>query len=99
MRAIGEQAAVTQVFHSGAAHFAQACKWRRVLAQADIPLCLEIHNRFLEERGIDPRQLLADLADLGFRHFTCAQRPIAAAELGGPDIIRVVARKHPGAPA
>lgn len=63
------------------------------LAGAAIPLCLELHNQFLRNRGVEPEQVLQNLEALGYRHFTCAQRPISPAEIVRPEIIRVVATR------
>ncbi len=62
------------------------------LSGGQIPLCLEIHNRYLRERNADPRQVLAKVTALGYRHWTCAGQPITAEAILARDLVRIVAR-------
>ena len=63
------------------------------LGGGEIPICLEMHNRYLRDRKADPRQVLAKIAALGYRHLTCGGQPISADAILARDLIRIVARK------
>jgi len=64
----------------------------RTLAGARIPLCLEIHNRYIRERGANPAEVLEKISALGYTRWTIRNRALSAAEILKPDLIRIVAR-------
>ncbi len=58
-------------------------------------LCLELHNRWMRERGVSPSVLLSRLSNLGYRRLELEGRPVDAAEVELIDLVRVVIRKDP----
>jgi FkbM family methyltransferase len=57
-------------------------------------LCIEMHNQFMRERGVDPLVLLSRLASAGYGRITLDGREIDAAQAAGPAITRIVVRKN-----
>ncbi len=66
---------------------------RETLGSGDIPVCLEIHNHYMRDRGVDPSSVTAELHRLGYRRFTCGGKGVDESEFQRGDIIRIVARK------
>lgn len=65
----------------------------KTLGGSQIPVCLEIHNRYIRERGADPAVVLQRLTALGYTRWTIGGRSAAAAEILRPELIRIVARR------
>ncbi len=56
-------------------------------------LFLEMHNRLMRDRGVDPAGVLALLRRFGYAQFACSGHKVGDAEILAPEIIRIVARK------
>jgi len=67
----------------------------KTLTGSGIPVCLEIHNQYIRERGSDPALVLDRLTALGYTDWTVGGRQVAAPEILKPDLIRIVARGGP----
>ncbi len=65
----------------------------RTLSSGDIPVCLEIHNHYMRDRGLDPASVGEQLLALGYRRFTRGGEAISPAAFQEGDIVRIVARK------
>lgn len=65
---------------------------KKSLMGGRIPLCLEIHNRYIRERGGDPRDVLKKLTGLGYTRWTTGGKIITDTEILQPDLIRIVVR-------
>ncbi len=63
------------------------------LSQQAIPLCLEMHNQMMRERGVEPRQVLELLQSYGYRNYTCESRAVSVEEILRAEIIRLIATK------
>ena len=63
------------------------------LTGASIPVCLEIHNRYIRDAGGDPAQLLEKLRQMGYTRWTAGGRTITAEEILVRDLIRIVIRR------
>jgi FkbM family methyltransferase len=66
---------------------------RQTLEGGAIPICLEIHNHYMRDRGLDPACVTEELLRLGYRRFTCAGKSIDPSQFQRSGIIRIVARK------
>ena len=66
---------------------------RRLLETHRPPICLELHLDLLEQRGIEPRRVLAELESHGYRLQSCAGQPLRAADVAGSlnAVMRLVA--------
>lgn len=66
---------------------------KRLLEERRPPICLELHLDLLEQRGIEPRRVLAKLESHGYRLRSCAGRPLRTADVLGSlnAVMRLVA--------
>lgn len=62
-------------------------------SQSAIPLCLELHNQMLRERGADPSQVLEKLRAFGYLRYWQSGHEAPPSELLQPDIARFIASK------
>lgn len=67
---------------------------RRTFAERGTPLFLEIHNRMMRERNVDPALVIRQLREDGYRSFRIAGRELGDEELLGGDIVRVLVRRR-----
>jgi len=67
---------------------------RQTLARQAIVLCLEMHNAMMRARGVEPAAVTSLLGELGYTRLMLDGRPLTAAEVTAPDIIRIIARKN-----
>jgi FkbM family methyltransferase len=66
---------------------------QRTFAERGTPLFLEIHNRMMRERGVDPESVIRQLRDFGYESFRIAGRELSVPELLGSDIVRVLVQR------
>ena len=64
---------------------------RHTLSTGPIPLCLELHNRMMRERGVEPGLVLSELDRHGYSEFVSAGRRLTKSDLLRADLIRCVA--------
>jgi len=65
----------------------------RTLRDQSIPLCLELHNAMIRERGGDPREVLDLLGESGYARFSAGAKDQSTRNLLHPDVMRFVAFK------
>lgn len=67
---------------------------KRTLTEGSIPLCLELHNAMLADRGVAPEKVLTGLVEAGYAHFSSGGQPIDQRSILDAKLIRLVARKE-----
>ncbi len=66
----------------------------RTLRNKSIPLCLELHNAMIRERGGDPKEVLHLLGESGYTRFSVGAKNQAARDLLNPEVMRFIAFKE-----
>lgn len=66
---------------------------QRTFGERGTPLFLEIHNRMMRDRGVDPRGLIEQLTEMGYRSFQIGGKELTPDQLMDEDIVRILARR------
>lgn len=66
---------------------------RRTLGRESIPICLELHNMIIRERGGHPKEVLHLLGELGYTRFSTGAKDRLSEDLMRPEVMRFIAFK------